>query len=67
LRPTATFCARLPPLPGPLLGLLRSVPRPLALCCAPRLDAPGELAIAVFRVSTPAGGDLLAVGLWTIV
>jgi hypothetical protein len=42
LRPAAAFCARLSPLPLPLLRLLWLLP----LLLAPRLEDPGELEIA---------------------
>jgi hypothetical protein len=51
--PAAAFCARLPPLPLPLLLLLRLLPLlpllPLPEFLPPFLDAPGVLAIAAAR------------------
>jgi len=47
LRPAATFCAWFPPLPEPLLLRLALE----LLLDPPRLDAPGELAIAAARDS----------------
>ena len=49
LRPAACFWARLPPLPGPLLLRLRLLPPPLPDFLPPRLDEPGEFAIAAAR------------------
>jgi hypothetical protein len=49
LRPAATFCAWLPPLRGPLLLLLRLLELPEPLLFPPRLEDPGELAIAAAR------------------
>jgi hypothetical protein len=44
-RPAAAFCARLPPLPEPLLRRLWLLP----LLFPPRLEEPGELEIAAAR------------------
>src|SRR5919108_5956229 len=49
LRPAACFCARLPPLPLPLLRLLWLLPLPLPERFPPLLEAPGELEIAAAR------------------
>jgi hypothetical protein len=49
LRPAATFCAWLPPLPEPLLFLLWLLEPPDPLLFPPRLEAPGEFAIAAAR------------------
>jgi hypothetical protein len=46
LRPALCFCARLPPLPEPLLLLLRLLPPPLPDFLPPLLEASGVLAIA---------------------
>jgi hypothetical protein len=48
LRPAAAFCARFPPLPRPLLRLLRLLPPPPERL-PPLLDASGVFAIAAAR------------------
>src|SRR3954447_3415069 len=49
LRPAAAFCARLPPLPKPLLLRLWLLPPPLPLFLPPREDDPSEFEIAAAR------------------
>ena len=49
LRPAAAFCARLPPLPGPLLLRLRELLWPLPLRLPPLLEEPGAFEMAAAR------------------
>jgi len=50
LRPAACFCARLPPLPEPVLFRLRLLPPPLPDCLPPLLEESGLLDMAAARL-----------------